>query len=150
MSKRKLPRWMAKLQCNERFVNQPPSLKSICSAKILTDKLIKTEEDEYIFKVMGSALVKILCTDYTIDDDSLDFSLYPRGFMWHYLNANCVPDFIKRNIIHVWGYSTYDIVEKSLVNNVTELEIKAIKRQKFLERVYLEKYPSVRRRLFPD
>lgn len=133
MPKRKLPQWMVKLQCDERFVYQPPTLRSMCCAKILRDNLANGPEAEYIFKIMGSERVKILTDDYTNGDAN--------GYIWHYKYANGVPPIIERNMQHAWGHSTYDIVDKSQVNYAIELETEAEKK------LLLNK---VKKRLFSD
>lgn len=133
MSKRKLPQWMVKLQSDERFVNQPPTLRSMCCAKILRDKLVDGDEAEYIFKRMGNETVKILTEDYTNNRE--------HGYIWHYKHANKVPEIIKRNMQHVWGHSTYDVVNKSQVNYAIELEAVEEKRLKL---------SKIKKRLFSD
>lgn len=133
MSKRNLPKWMVKLQCDERFVNQPPTLRSACCAKVLSDRLVKTEEDEYIFKLMGSETVRVLTEDYTND--------LGHGYIWHYKYANKIPEIIKRNMQHAWGYSSYDVVDKSQVNNAIEIEAREERKWKL---------SKIKKRLFSD
>jgi len=117
---RKLPQWLVKLECNERFVHQPATLKSLSCAQILNHKLLKTEMDKYIWKIMGKETVKILSDCYTRH----------YGHMWHYNYANEVSQKILDNLNNAWGYQNYDVVDKSQVNYSIDLETEAEKKIK--------------------
>lgn len=114
---------MVKLQCDERFVYQPPTLTSMCCAKIVNSKSLKTDEDIYIFKVIGNDVLQILTRDYL----KSDVGYLGEGYLWHYYGANKIPEIVLRNIEYTWGYSPCDIVDKSQVNNAIYLEALAEK-----------------------
>lgn len=117
VAERRLPRWLWRLQCTEGFVYQPATLKSISCAMILSENLIKGEDAEYIWKLMGKETVEIVSEDHRTENF--------RGLFRTYIKANEVSDYYKQNLKYAWGYSDYDVVDKSQINFAVELEAKA-------------------------
>mgnify|MGYP006358046359 CR=1 FL=1 len=108
-NKRKLPQWMVKLECDERFVFKVPSLQQVAAASIVGNQtFLKFDEiEKYAFKHCAK---EIKSADY----------------IYH---NNC---WYQKNIETAFPFQSYDVVHKSLVKTFpNERKLASCKRRLF-------------------
>lgn len=127
-NKRKLPQWMVKLECDERFVFKVPSLQQVAAASIVGNQtFLKFDEiEKYAFK--HCAKDKLVHIVYKEGDERESYVKEIKSADYIYHN-NC---WYQKNIETAFPFQSYDVVHKSLVKTFpNERKLASCKRRLF-------------------
>lgn len=129
-NKRRLSKWMVKLECDERFVYKVPTLQQFAAAVCVSERLFNKFDkvEEHAFKICARNIpIEII---YEAIEDRIGHYLFRETQEADYVyHQNC---WWRNNIEYAYAYQDYDVVHKSLVNyTVDESKRLSVKRRLF-------------------
>lgn len=133
--KRKLPRWMIKLECEEAFVNVPPSLFSSALAVCLANNIDTSELHHVYNRLAHKEPLNIIyknckCLHWCKPCSPGTCLKTEKTNHYKFFSPNCTT--FREGILHAYPYQHYDVVHKSLVKKFPdERKLASCKRRLF-------------------